>query len=212
VLEGFASGSAVRPRTMQASEIDRAIALFQRANARDPNQIVVDGKLAPKQLVQAERILAWVLRLNPQASDALRLAAYAQHLRRWEVPRETYPSGRVGYLKWRKDLSKFHADRAAETLQEAGVAPATIEAVRQLNLKQGLTTNPETQTIEDALCLTFLEFELDEFAAKHEPAKVVDILGKTWRKMSPEARRAAAELPLSPNARRLVEAALAPPG
>jgi hypothetical protein len=196
---------------MQASEVDAAIALFKRANAGDPNQILVNGRLEPKQLVQAERIFGWVLRLNPEASDALRLAAYAQHVRRWEIPRETYPSGRVGYLKWRKDLSKFHAELAAETLREAGVAPATIAAVRQLNLKQGLTTNPDTQTIEDALCLAFLEFEFEEFAGKHEPAKVIDILRKTWRKMSPRAQRAALELHLSANARQLVEAALASP-
>ena len=197
---------------MQAREVDAAIALFQRANARDPNQITVNGQPEPKQLVQAERIFTWVLRLNPEASDALRLAAYAQHVRRWEIPRETYPSGRLGYLKWRKDLAKFHADLAAEMLHEAGVAPDTIAAVRRLNLKQGLTTNPDTQTIEDALCLTFLEFEFEEFARKHEPAKVIDILRKTWRKMSPQAQRAASELPLSTSAQQLVESALTPAG
>ncbi|HEU5076503.1 MAG TPA: DUF4202 domain-containing protein [Polyangiaceae bacterium] len=195
---------------MQPSEVDAAIALFKRANAGDPNQILVDGRPEPKQLVQAERLLAWVLRLNPEASDALRLAAYAQHVRRWEVPRESYPSGRLGYLKWRKDLAKFHADLAAETLREAGVAPDTIAAVRRLNLKQGLTTNADTQTIEDALCLSFLEFELEEFARRHEPARVIDILRKTWRKMSPRAHRAALELQLPPHARRLVDAALTP--
>lgn len=195
---------------MQASEVDRAIALLKRANAGDPNQVLVEGRLQPKQLVQAERIFDWVLRLNPEASDALRLAAHAQHVRRWEIPRESYPPGRVGYLKWRKDLSKFHADLAAETLREAGVAPATITAVRQLNLKQGLTTNPDTQTLEDALCLTFLQYELEEFAARHEPAKVVEILRKTWRKLSPQAQRAASQLDLPPSAQRLVEAALAP--
>lgn len=194
---------------MQASEVDAAIALFKRQNARDPNQIVVDGDPQPKQLVQAERIFAWVLRLNPDASDALRLAAYAQHVRRWEIPRETFPSGRVGYLKWRKELAKFHADLATETLHEAGVAPDTIAAVRRLNLKQGLTTNPDTQTIEDALCLAFLEFEFEEFAEKHPPEKVIDILRKTWRKMSHRAQAAALELALPPNARGLVEAALA---
>ena len=193
---------------MQASEVDSAIALFKRQNARDPNQIVVDGRAQPRQLVQAERIFAWVLRLNPEASDALRLAAYAQHVRRWEIPRETFPSGRVGYLKWRKELAKFHADLAADTLHEAGVAPDTIAAVRRLNLKQGLTTNPDTQTIEDALCLAFLEFEFDEFAEKHPPEKVIDILRKTWRKMSPRAHAAALALVLSPSSRQLVETAL----
>ena len=195
---------------MQASEVDRAIALFQRANAHDPNQIVVDGRPQPRQLVQAERIFAWVLRLNPEASDALRLAAYAQHVRRWEIPRDTFPSGRLGYLKWRKELSRFHADVAAKTLREAGVAADTIAAVRLLNLKQGLTTNPDTQTIEDALCLTFLEFEFEEFAQKHESAKVIDILRKTWRKMSPRAHEAAGQLRLPPSAQRLVQAALTP--
>ena len=197
---------------MQASPVDSAISLFKQQNARDPNLVVVNGEVLPKQLVEAERISAWVLELHPEASDALRLAAYAQHVRRWEIPRDQYPSGRVGYLKWRKELSKFHADVAAETLSEAGVAPDTIAAVRRLNLKQGLSTNPDTQAIEDALCLTFLQFDFAEFAEKHAPAKVIDILRKTWRKMSPQAQAAAAKLELSPSAQRLIEAALTPLG
>lgn len=195
---------------MQASPVDAAIALFKQVSAHDPNQIVVNGELLPKQLVEAERISAWVLRLHPEASDALRLAAYAQHARRWEIPRERFPTGRVGYLKWRKELAKFHADVASETLSAAGVAPDTIAAVRRLNLKQGLSTNPDTQAIEDALCLTFLEFEFAEFAEKHPPEKVIEILRKTWRKMSPRAQAAATGLNLSPSALSLVQAALAP--
>lgn len=193
---------------MQAAPVDRAIELFRQANARDPNRVLVDGELEPRQLVEAERTLAWVMRLDPQASDALRLAAHCQHLRRWEIPRNTFPQGRVGYLKWRKELSRFHARAASETLREAGVDEATIDAVRSINLKQGLLTSPDTQTIEDALCLTFLEHDFSEFASKHPETKVIEILRKTWHKMSSKAREAALALELGPEARALIERAL----
>lgn len=189
--------------------MDRAIELFRRANALDPNRVLVDGELKPRQLVEAERTLTWVIRLDPAASEALRLAAHCQHLRRWEIPRHTFPAGRLGYLKWRKELSRFHARAASETLREAGVDEVTIEAVRRINLKQGLSVNPDSQTIEDALCLTFLEHDFGDFASKHPANKVIEILQKTWRKMSPKAREAALELDLGSKPRALIEQALA---
>ena len=194
---------------MQASKIDEAITRFKAENARDPNSIVVDGNPRPRELVQAERLAAWVHRLNPAPSEALRLAAHCQHLRRWEIPRSNFPAGRIGYLQWRKELSRFHADTAAELLRELGIDENTILAVRRINLKQGLASDSDTQTIEDALCLAFLEYELGEFVSKHEPAKVINILKKTWRKMSPEGRAAAERLALPAELQRLVSAALA---
>lgn len=187
---------------------ERAIASFDRANAGDPVSIELDGRRRPRELVQAERLSACVDRLRPDAPEALRLAARCQHIRRWEIPRETYPEGRVGYLEWRKALSRFHADCASDILREAGYDDETIERVRTINHKSGIKRDPDVQTMEDALCLVFLEHELEEFAAKHPKEKVVDILQKTWRKMSDEGHRHALALPLSDEALSIVSEAL----
>lgn len=188
--------------------VSKAIEQFNALNAQDPSKLIVDGKTVPKELVAAERLEAWVLQLEPQASDALRLAARCQHLKRWSVPRSDYPEGRVGYLKWRKDLSKKHAELASNVLRELGAPETLIESLRSLNLKEGLKTNPDTQTIEDALCLSFLEHEFAEFANKHDDEKVVDIVQKTWRKMSERAHAAALGLPFHGRAKDLVGRAL----
>ncbi|HTV22261.1 MAG TPA: DUF4202 domain-containing protein [Polyangiaceae bacterium] len=172
----------------------RAIAAFRAANAQDPHRLLDAGVERPKELVAAERLAAWVERLEPAASEALTLASHCQHLCRWEVPRSDFPDGRIGYLTWRKSLARRHADRAGEILRDAGYDDALIAEVRAINLKQGLHANPDTQTMEDALCLSFLEHELDEFAAKHEDDKVVDIIQKTWRKMSERGHARALEL------------------
>jgi len=187
---------------------ERAIASFDRANAGDPVSIDVDGRLRPRELVQAERLSAWVDRLRPDASEALRLAARCQHIRRWETPRSTYPEGRIGYLEWRKALSRFHADRASEILRDVGYDEETIERVRTINHKRGIKQDRDVQTIEDALCLVFLEHEFDDFAAKHPREKVVDIVQKTWRKMSEAGHTRALELALSPSTLALVREAL----
>ena len=188
----------------------RALAAFDRLNAEDPNQVSVSegGSVRPRELVDAERLSAAVELLEPRASEALRLAARCQHLRRWEIPRSSYPEGRIGYLEWRKALSRFHADRASEVLRSAGYDDGTIERVRAINLKRAITQDPDVQTMEDALCLVFLEHEAAEFAEKHPEEKVIDILRKTWRKMSERGRAAALALPLQSGVRALVERAL----
>jgi hypothetical protein len=194
-----------------SDRLKRAIALFRAENSQDPKLVLDRGAPRPRELVDAERLVVWVARLEPDASEALTLASHCQHLRRWESPRESYEPGRIGYLKWRKDLARFHADNAVRILREAGYDSDVIEAVRAINLKQGLRTNPDVQTMEDALCLSFLEHELEEFAQKHPDDKVVDIIAKTWRKMSERAQMAALKLPLPGHARRLVEHALHAP-
>ena len=163
------------------------------------------------ELVDSERLAAWVERLEPLASEALALASHCQHLCRWQLPRSDFPDGRIGYLTWRKALARLHADRAAEVLRGVGYDEALIAEVRAINLKQGLHTNADTQTMEDALCLAFLEFELEEFAGKHDAAKVIDIIQKTWGKMSERGHeRALALAPSLPSsAAALVTRALA---
>lgn len=193
---------------MERDRLHTALGRFDALNAEDPRRLEVAGVERPRELVQAERLERWVLRLAPNASPALRLAARSQHLQRWAIPRSAYPEGRIGYLKWRKDLARHHAELTAGILEDVGFDADTMEAVRAIQLKQGLKAAPETQTMEDALCLTFLEHEFAEFAAKHDEAKVIDIVQKTWRKMSAQGHSEALQLALPESARLLVERAL----
>lgn len=171
-----------------------AMAAFDAANATDPNTLYDGVSERPRELLDAQRLAAWIARLEPNASEALRLAAHCQHLRRWEVRRSDYEAGRIGYLKWRKALARFHAEQAAKVLQSVGYDAATIERVRRINMKQDLQNDHEVQTMEDALCLSFVEHELEEFAAKHPEEKTIEILVKTWGKMSARGRDAALAL------------------
>jgi hypothetical protein len=194
---------------MDAQLFEKAIAAFDARNAEDPVRVGVAPVARPRALVEAERLSEWVLRLDANASVALRLAARCQHLERWTIPRESYPAGRVGYLTWRTELARFHARRASEILNEVGYDAETIQAVQRINLKQNLRSSSDSQTMEDALCLVFLEHEFDAFLAKYpDQAKAVEILRKAWKKMSDRGREAALELPLSPEARALVARAL----
>ncbi len=190
------------------ARFDTAVAHFLEQNARDPNHVIVDGVTRPKEQVAAERLAAWVQKLEPEGSEALHLAAYCQHLRRWEIPRSSYDPDRLGYLKWRKDLASFHADQASAVLRAVGYDDATVDAVRQINMKLGLRTNPDSATMEDALCLSFLEHEFAEFAAKHPDDKVIDIVRKTWRKMSERGHSLALTLALDGRAAELIGRAL----
>lgn len=187
----------------------RARELIDQAHAADPNR-TVDGR--PAELLYAERMEAWVARLVPDAPPLLRLAARSQHLERWNVPRSAFPMDKPGYLAWRRSLYAKQAERARALLLEAGVPPAEAAEVATWVSKTGLKTNPGTQALEDAACLVFLENEIGAFAAQHADyprEKFVDILRKTWRKMSPAAQQAALALELPPAIDGLVREALA---
>lgn len=194
---------------MPAELLERALAAFDALNAEDPVTDLDGAAARPRLLLQAERLARWVERLEPDASEALRLAAHCQHLERWKIPRSDYPEGRVGYLQWRTQLGRFHAQRAAEVLRELGYEGATISAVERILTKQNLRSNPDSQTMEDALCLVFLEFEFDAFLDKYpDEAKAVEILQKTWKKMSERGHAEALGLPLSERGKTLVVRAL----
>jgi hypothetical protein len=145
---------------------------------------------------------------DSESSEAMQLAVRAQHIGRWKIPRLDYPMDRVGYLKWREELKKMHAHMAAEILNEVGYDEETIERVKFLIRKKQLKTDPDTQTMEDVICLVFLEYYFEEFAAKHENEKIIDILQKTWAKMSEKGHRAALQLPFSPSSLVLVKEAI----
>ncbi|MDJ0785742.1 MAG: DUF4202 domain-containing protein [Myxococcota bacterium] len=175
---------------------EAAIAAIDAANAADPNTLMVRGESQPKELAHARLASEWVERLDPDASEALRLAARAHHVRRWEIPRSEFPKTRPGYLRWRRALQDLHARHAEALLSEVGYEPERIERVVDIIHKRGLGRDAEVQTFEDALCLTFMETQLAAFAEEHPSEKATSVLAKTVRKMSPEARALARTLPL----------------
>ena len=187
---------------------DAAMARIDAANAEDPNTEEANGLTHPKELLYGKRMTAWLDRLVPDASEALRLAARAQHIRRWTIPRRDYPMTRTGYLKWRTDLYRFHAETAANILRDVGYDSATIAAVESLLRKEGLRYDHDAQCLEDVVCLVFLENHLAEFAPQYDPQKVLNILRRTWKKMTPKGRSAARQLALPSAARTLLDKAL----
>ncbi len=194
---------------MNDALFEKAISAIDAANAVDPTLVPTPDGPRPKELVHAELMTAWVRRLRPDASEALLLAARAQHIRRWESPRSSFPEGRTGYLRWRTQLYRFHADTAAALLREAGYGEDMAGRVGALIRKELLGRDPDAQAIEDALCLVFLELQLGDVAGKMDREKLITVLRKTWTKMSPDARGLALELALPEAERELVAAALA---
>jgi hypothetical protein len=186
----------------------RALAALDACNAADPTREDVDGVERPAAQAFAERLTHWLLRRAPEASEPLRLAARSQHMERWKIPRDTYPATREGYLAWREALGAYHAERSAEVLRAVGMPEEVVARVQALNRKEGLATDPEMQALEDALCLEFLAHELEAFAGRTDHDKTVRILRRTWKKMSPEGRRLALEVPLGARGAALVQEAL----
>jgi hypothetical protein len=187
---------------------EAALRRFDEENARDPNTELVDGVAQPRELVYARRLYDWVVRLAPEASQELLLAARSQHICRWMIPRKEYPMDRVGYLKWRNDLKKFHAQKSGEILRELGFAEVTIARVQALNSKKDFPKAPESRVLEDALCLVFLEFQFADLAARTAEDKMINALQKTWKKMTVAGREHALRLPYGSREKALLERAL----
>lgn len=187
----------------------KAIHAFDEANSKDPNRDTVNGKDQPKELLYAQRMTEWLGKMDPEASEPLRLAARCQHIERWVIPREKYPETRSGYLRWRNDLKKYHAERAGNILKDVGYDEKTIRRVQKLVMKKGIKSDTEAQMLEDVICLVFLVYYFDDFADKHDDEKLVRILKKTLRKMSEEGRNRALQLDMSDESRKLVEKAVA---
>jgi hypothetical protein len=193
---------------MPSDRLAGAVAAIDEANAHDPNVLVIDGVERPKEQAHAEMMTAWVLRLDPDADELQLLAARAHHLRRWSLPRTDYPDGRSGYLRWRTALKARHAEEVGEILVRGGYEPSEIERVQRIIRKQDLRTDPATQVHEDALCLTFLQTQFDELAAKLGDERTVEVVRKTLAKMSDQGRAEALALALPPSEVALVEQAL----
>lgn len=186
-------------------KFETALRRFDEENGRDPN--LENGQ--PRELLYAQRLTDWVLRLCPNATEAARLAARCQHLCRWKIPRNDYPMTRTGYLNWRTDLKKFHAQRAGEILREIGYDEETIRRVQDLNLKKNFPADAECRLIEDALCLVFLEFQLSNLAAKTDEEKMINAIKKSWEKMTEPARAEALKFNYGAREKALIQKALA---
>jgi hypothetical protein len=187
---------------------DQAIVAIDAANADDPNTIVIDGVQRPKELAHAELMTEWVSRLRPNASEELLLAARAHHVRRWMVPRSSYPDGRAGYLRWRRDLHQRHAAVVGAIMTDAGYEATAIARVQDIVRKRGLGRDDDVQALEDALCLVFIQTQFAELAEKLDRPKMVDVVRKTLVKMSEAGRTLALSLELPAEDRALIEEAI----
>lgn len=201
--------------TESSPRLAAVFAAIDAANAGDPARVDVDGQREPAALVDGRRMSAVLARLAPHASEHLQIAVRGHHIERWTSPRQSYPAGRVGYLKWRRDLGAFHARRLAEIMTDAGYSPEDASRVGALVRKEDLGSDPETQMFEDVVCLVFLEYGLHDFMAKTDEDKLARILAKTWRKMSETGHQHALALDIPPAVHALLErglASLARPG
>ncbi|MYD95005.1 MAG: DUF4202 domain-containing protein [Chloroflexi bacterium] len=193
---------------MTSAQLRQALARIDEINGADPHEIQVRGESRPKELTHAALVSAWIERLRPDADDALRIAAHGHHVRRWAIPRAEYPRGRRGYLRWRQALQELHAATLGEVMMETGYDAAAIERAQNLVRKKNLRRDPDVQALEDALCLVFLETQLGGFRAQQPDDRVADILRKTWKKMSADARALAVELDLAPDDRQFLQRVL----
>lgn len=188
--------------------LDTAIVLMDEQNANDPNKTIFEGTIYPKELLYAQRMTHQLLAIYPNASEELQLAVRAQHISRWKIDRKEYAMNRTGYFLWRNDLKKMHSALAGEILKQVGYDSTFIARVSFLIHKKQLKKDEETQQLEDVACLVFLKYYFDEFIAKHTDEKIIDIVKKTWGKMSVRGQEAALRLKLSKQGSSLVKKAL----
>lgn len=189
---------------MEISKFDLAFKLFDKYNSKDPKTTMFDGQEIPNALLYAQRMTDKLNEFEPNASEHLKLATHCQHIGRWEIPRKNYPIDRKGYLTWRGQLKLLHAKIAGEILDKVGYGEIVISKVKDLLMKKQLKQNPETQILEDIICLVFLEFYFDDFSNEHDEEKLVNILKKTIAKMSQRGIEMAMQLPLPEKAKSLI--------
>lgn len=193
---------------MTSTPYTRALALIDDAHAQDPNKTTVDGHSTPYELHYARKCTHYLSQHDPDASELLRLAVRAQHLRRWEVARSSYPAGKLGYFAWRSAQKEKHAGHVREICLESGYSEEDAERVAGLVRKENMRGDAECQVLEDVACLVFLDDQFEEFEKEHDEEKIVRILKKTWEKMSDRGHELALNIPMSERARGLVAKAL----
>ncbi|MDO5981086.1 DUF4202 domain-containing protein [Flavivirga spongiicola] len=193
---------------MKPTRFETTIALIDKKNSEDINTYQVFGLNYPKELLYSLRMSRKLLQFNPNASRALQIAARAQHICRWKIARDEYPMDRIGYLKWRETLKKMHAELTTEILNQVGYDTSFIDRVSSLINKKFIKKNEESQVLEDTICLVFLDYYFEEFVAKHDDEKIINILKKTWIKMSDKGHEAALQLNFSDKSLSLIKQAI----
>lgn len=190
------------------TSFQQVIKLIDQANSDDPNTEQWQGQSYPKEQLYAQRMSTQMERFAPQASELLQITARAQHIQRWTIQRADYPEGRVGYKHWRTELGKFHGELTGKLMLQAGYAQEDADRVAFLLQKKQLKHDAEVQTLEDVICLVFLEYYLDAFAEKHSEEKIISIIQKTWKKMSEQGHATALQIAYSDTMLTLIKKAL----
>ena len=193
---------------MMSTKFENAIALIDNENSNDTRKEFHNEKEYPKELLYSHRMTDRLLEYNPDASDELQIAIRAQHINRWKIPRDSYPIDRIGYLKWREALKKMHADVTSDILKEVGYDTNFINRVTFLINKRLIKKDDESQILEDVVCLVFLEYYFEAFSRKHDEEKLIDIIKKTWKKMSKKGQETALKLQYSTEHLALIKLAI----
>ena len=193
---------------MAKDRLATALKLIDEVHAQDPNTIEVDGEQQPYELHYSQKMSKYLEERNPSAPDTLRLAIRAQHFRRWEIPRDSYPKNKAGYHAWRTYLKKRQGDLASQICLDCGYSEDDAARVAHLIRKDDLKKDEETQTLEDVACLVFLDDQFEDFEKQHDEEKIVKILQKTWVKMTQRGHELALQIPMSENCRSLLDRAL----
>ncbi|MFY0652662.1 MAG: DUF4202 domain-containing protein [Cyclobacteriaceae bacterium] len=194
---------------MTFEKLTRILSRIDEINTQDPNLETYEGKSYPKEILYSQRMTEMLHEFVAYPSGALQIAARGQHIQRWAIPRSDYPMDRKGYMKWRTVLKAYHSELLGEIMENEEVGEELIDHVKTLISKRKLKTDPESKTLEDVVCLVFLKYYFVEFAAKHPKEKVIDIVQKTWAKMTEEGHTAALRLPFGEKELTLVKEALA---
>ncbi len=193
-----------------STRLKSVLTAIDQKNAQDPSTVEIDRCSVAKELIYGQRMSQRLQSFSKEPSEHLQIACRAQHIQRWSIARKDYPMDRAGYKRWRSDLAKFHAGLTAEIMAAHDYSDEDCQRVQHLLQKKQLKRDAETQTLEDVACLVFLEFHLDDFAAGHSDEKVVDIVRKTWAKMSSVGHAAALKLSFSDAMGALIQQALSP--
>ena len=197
-----------------APDTAKALSLIDAAHNEDPNKIEINREPIPYELHYAQKMTKFLDLHTPNADPLLLTAARAQHFRRWEVPRDSYPRTKAGYFAWRTFLKKRQAEQVRQLCLECEYSKAEAEKVAALIAKEDLRKgegkgDPDAQIIEDVACLVFLDDQFDQFEKAHDEEKIIGILQKTWVKMGKRGQDLALQMELSERAKELVGKALA---
>lgn len=190
-------------------KIKELFSQIDEVNNQDPNSEIWNGQSHPKELIYGQRMTEMLSVYQQESSFELQVAARGQHIERWVIPRADYPMDRPGYLKWRTSLKIFHGDRLAQLLEAVEASSESINRVKDLLMKKKLKSDQETKVLEDVICLVFIQFHLEAFAASHPEAKIISIIQKTWAKMTEKGHQMALEMKHEPSILALIQKALA---